>query len=268
MSLADHRAGHTSDVLPFIPWNSALEKNIEKFVASHPDVTAMVYSSYDTFSRVFNNPSQFGFQPSTAHRMGGPIWLDHLHPTSAMHAVIAGDIADFLISQKPIVVSSAAPATAPQSHSSVVIQTGLHWSGLAQIKHLIILYVRPPLSLLISDYTHIFTSGASYCQVGYDKTCPHPTVENPLGVAFPGTTYSEPDTPNWVGHLVTRLKSQDQSVLVYDFGLGGDTVHGVERQIKKEFMPELAAHPLWAPWKDADTLVSEWSSQRMSAISF
>lgn len=82
-------------------------------------------------------------------------------------------------------------------------------------------------------------------------------MEQPLGVSFPGYTWAEPGTANWVGHLVTRLKDQRIGVLVYDFGRGGDTVDGVERQIQEQFLPELALHPAWAPWSAGDSLFSE-----------
>ena len=83
------------------------------------------------------------------------------------------------------------------------------------------------------------TSGASYCDVGYNfKTSPPPNIDEPLGVPFPGNTYAEPGKANWVGHLVTRLKDETKLV-VHDFAKGGDTTEGVERQITREFLPSL-----------------------------
>ena len=55
---------------------------------------------------------------------------------------------------------------------------------------------------------------------------------------FPGKTYAEPEKANWVGHLVTRLRNQAR-LIVYDFARGGDTTEGVERQIRREFLPNL-----------------------------
>ena len=101
-------------------------------------------------------------------------------------------------------------------------------------------------------------SGASYCAVGYDRSCPHPTLEEPLGVPYPGTTWAESGKPNWVGHLLNKLQRRQISPLVYDFARGGDTVDGVERQIEQEFMPELAERPSWAPWENSDTLLSQY----------
>jgi phospholipase/lecithinase/hemolysin len=56
----------------------------------------MIYSSYDTFTRVLRDPVSHGFAAEDATKEGGGIWYDHLHPTSAMHDVVARDIARFL----------------------------------------------------------------------------------------------------------------------------------------------------------------------------
>lgn len=104
-------------------------------------------------------------------------------------------------------------------------------------------------------------SGASYCDVGYDTRSPHPTPENPLGVDFPGITYCEPGKPNWVGHLVLQTnarRDQAGSLLVYDYGVGGDRADGVGRQVREQFIPSLASKPEWAPWTSGDTLFVTW----------
>ena len=103
--------------------------------------------------------------------------------------------------------------------------------------------------------------GASYCDVGYDfKTCPRPSEDEPLGVPFPGSTYAEHGHPNWVGHLVYRLRDRTRLV-VYDFAKGGDTTEGVERQIEQEFLPNLAGQPPppdgTRVWSADDTLFGE-----------
>ena len=59
----------------------------------------MVYSSYDTFTRVLDDPELHGFTPEDVSKKGGAIWRDDLHPTSAMHAIIANDMAQLLNKQ-------------------------------------------------------------------------------------------------------------------------------------------------------------------------
>jgi len=81
----------------FMEWNRKLAQSVRAFCDSHPeDITAMIYSSYDTFTRVLDEPTSYGFSSDDIDKEGGAIWHDHLHPTSAMHDLIARDIASFL----------------------------------------------------------------------------------------------------------------------------------------------------------------------------
>ncbi|PBK96922.1 hypothetical protein ARMGADRAFT_1010455 [Armillaria gallica] len=82
-------------------WNSCLAKALESFTSSHPDTTVMLFSSYQTFSSIFDNPVDHGFEEKDIHKRGGNIWYDHLHPTSAVHDIIAAYLADFLSEVTP-----------------------------------------------------------------------------------------------------------------------------------------------------------------------
>ncbi|KAI0797026.1 hypothetical protein C8Q75DRAFT_743074 [Abortiporus biennis] len=84
-----------------------------------------------------------------------------------------------------------------------------------------------------------------------------PTPDKPLGVDFPGTTYNEPDLPNWVGYLITEYV-KDHQLLVYDYAAGGNTVSGVMNQIDRFFMPTVGQKPEYAPWTDTDALFITW----------
>lgn len=102
-------------------------------------------------------------------------------------------------------------------------------------------------------------SGASYCDVRYDfKTSPRPTIDQPLGVPFPGSTWAEPQKPNWVGHLVTKLKEQQTSIIVYNFAHGGDTTDEVDGQINKIFIPGLVVNRAERVWDAATTLFCKY----------
>jgi phospholipase/lecithinase/hemolysin len=89
----------------------------------------MIYSSYDTFNRVLDDPESHGFTLPDIGKKGGAIWRDDLHPTSAMHDIIAKDIAQFLDDQPSFVaghsrcvVSCTAICTA-----FIAIQLSAHW---------------------------------------------------------------------------------------------------------------------------------------------
>jgi hypothetical protein len=59
----------------------------------------MIFSSWDTFTRVLDDPVAHSCRKSDARKAGGAIWVDRLHPTSKMHGFIARDLAQFLNTQ-------------------------------------------------------------------------------------------------------------------------------------------------------------------------
>lgn len=80
-------------------WNKTLKQYVSDFASKHSEATTMVFSSYNTFSRVLQNPVTFGFEEKDVRKFAGNIWVDHIHPTSRVHWVIAKDISTFLNAQ-------------------------------------------------------------------------------------------------------------------------------------------------------------------------
>ncbi|KAI0058484.1 hypothetical protein BV25DRAFT_1810800 [Artomyces pyxidatus] len=85
----------------FRMWNEELSAAIGVFTASHADCTVMLFSAWDLFNRVLDDPVAFGFKAEDVRVMGGSIWFNHIHPTSGMHGVIAREISRFLMIQEP-----------------------------------------------------------------------------------------------------------------------------------------------------------------------
>jgi phospholipase/lecithinase/hemolysin len=86
-------------------WNQELRRYFHLFASSHGnEITVIIYSSYDTFNRVLDDPELYGFTRDDVDKKGGAIWHDDLHPTSAMHDIIAKDIAQLLGDQQAAVV--------------------------------------------------------------------------------------------------------------------------------------------------------------------
>ncbi|CAE6449682.1 unnamed protein product [Rhizoctonia solani] len=76
-------------------------------------------------------------------------------------------------------------------------------------------------------------SGDSYSSVlerVADGTVPDPTTDLPLGVPFPGSTWTEGEKPNWVGHLLDTWPFK-RPLLIHDFAMGGDTVRDMEAAV-------------------------------------
>lgn len=79
-----------------LEWNSALSEAAAKFAAEHTDATVLVWSSWRLFSDILTNPAAYGFPQEDAAKEEGAIFEDGLHPTSAVHRVIAQELLEFL----------------------------------------------------------------------------------------------------------------------------------------------------------------------------
>jgi len=80
----------------YLNWNKSLSEMISEFTATHSDATALLFSTWETFTRILDDPVAHGFPKGDARRWGGSVWVDHLHPSSKVHDFIAKDVAIFL----------------------------------------------------------------------------------------------------------------------------------------------------------------------------
>lgn len=92
-----------------------MDKAIVEFSAAHDDLTAMIFSSFDLFNRLLDEPEKYGFKAGDRRRAGGAIWRDHLHPTSKVHDLIAKEVAELLFT----VSASTAEAKSPPEEITV-----------------------------------------------------------------------------------------------------------------------------------------------------
>jgi hypothetical protein len=81
---------------PYTTWNMFLRKKAEGFAMDHPGTTNLLFSAWETFNRVIENPEDYGFSSADVRLSGGKVWFDMLHPTSGMHKIISKDISTFL----------------------------------------------------------------------------------------------------------------------------------------------------------------------------
>lgn len=80
----------------YTTWNETLSSFVDAFESAHPSATCFVYSSYDLFTRILDKPGKYGFREGDEGTAGGSIWADHLHPTSKLHEILAGELEVFL----------------------------------------------------------------------------------------------------------------------------------------------------------------------------
>ncbi|KAF8908130.1 SGNH hydrolase-type esterase domain-containing protein [Gymnopilus junonius] len=82
-------------------WNTVLYHAIQKFCETHGDTSVFLFSSYQLFDAFLSRPQQFNLNPEDVHKPAGDIWIDHLHPTSKVHDIIASNLASFLEQIQP-----------------------------------------------------------------------------------------------------------------------------------------------------------------------
>lgn len=76
--------------LKITSWNTHLRQQIDDFRRAHGDVTVFFIDMCQIFNDLFDYPEKHGFATADIHRTrGGNFWMDGLHPTSAVHKVIA-----------------------------------------------------------------------------------------------------------------------------------------------------------------------------------
>lgn len=84
----------------FEDWNSCLKSHV-KDLSQLPGVTVLYYSSFVVFSQILAEPEVYGFSKNDVRKAGGSIWMDILHPTGAVHEILADDMLKFLNGLNP-----------------------------------------------------------------------------------------------------------------------------------------------------------------------
>ena len=85
----------------YLTWNNSLAVQLEEFKAAFPLAKVFTFSSHDTFTRILDDPSLYGMAKEDVATIGGEVWIDHLHPTSTVHVVLARELEAFLMEQQP-----------------------------------------------------------------------------------------------------------------------------------------------------------------------
>ncbi|KZS92110.1 hypothetical protein SISNIDRAFT_474841 [Sistotremastrum niveocremeum HHB9708] len=101
-------AGLDLDMTPdrYEEWNSTLSTALLKFSEKHDEATVLLFSAWDTFTKILDDPAHYGMDEEDEHVTGRRIWFDDLHPSTWVHKVLSGEIMSFLRSQSPLVNES------------------------------------------------------------------------------------------------------------------------------------------------------------------
>ena len=81
---------------PYQSWNRILNSYAHGFADEHNDATVLIFSAWNLFSAVLDDPLVYGFDSEDSEKVGGGVWVDGLHATTKMHKLLAGELKAFL----------------------------------------------------------------------------------------------------------------------------------------------------------------------------
>jgi len=75
-------------------WNRTLKEGVELYTESHSEqVHIKLFSMQDLFTRLLDDPSAFGFKnKSSEFETVSQFFCDHIHPTTAVHEIMAKEL--------------------------------------------------------------------------------------------------------------------------------------------------------------------------------
>ncbi|CAE6497020.1 unnamed protein product [Rhizoctonia solani] len=107
-------------------WNTQLKTSAEAFQAKHSDVSVFYYDSWSLYTKLLDDPTQYGFTDVTS--TGGSFWIDTIHPRTKVHQYMAEDLAKFLATQtgsatNPVTTATTRTTTITTSQISTTTRT-------------------------------------------------------------------------------------------------------------------------------------------------
>lgn len=91
----------------YASWNELLKAKAQGFSAKYPDVTVIIFPAWDLFSRILENPAVAGVS-KPGNEGVEMLFVDGVHPTSAVHAKVADELEAVLLGVAPNVPYSGA----------------------------------------------------------------------------------------------------------------------------------------------------------------
>ena len=74
-------------------WNDRLLSLSKTFESDSKQTTLFLFSAHTAVSRVLDNPEDYDFEEFDVEKEGGRIWMDELHFTETVHAIVASALA-------------------------------------------------------------------------------------------------------------------------------------------------------------------------------
>ena len=91
-------SGSTKDIKERVEtWNALLRSRAEEFAKDYEKATVFMFSPHQVLTEVLDEPLDFDFAEDDPGIGGAGIWIDDLHLTPAVHAVLAERLLGSLI---------------------------------------------------------------------------------------------------------------------------------------------------------------------------
>ncbi|KAG8955242.1 hypothetical protein FRC00_005548, partial [Tulasnella sp. 408] len=69
---------------------------IRDFAEAHPDASIFIFDAWDVFEQMLTDPTKYGFSEKAGRGFDQEMYWDAIHPTTAVHRILAKALADFL----------------------------------------------------------------------------------------------------------------------------------------------------------------------------
>ncbi|KIO19679.1 hypothetical protein M407DRAFT_30680 [Tulasnella calospora MUT 4182] len=78
-------------------WNETLTTQAQNnFAEAHPDASIFVFDARSVFEQMLTDPAKYGFSAKAGRGFDQEMYWDAIHPTTAVHRIVAKAVADFL----------------------------------------------------------------------------------------------------------------------------------------------------------------------------
>ncbi|KAG9030924.1 hypothetical protein FS837_003155, partial [Tulasnella sp. UAMH 9824] len=78
-------------------WNETLTTRARSdFAEAHPDASIFIFDAWNVFEQMLTDPTKYGFSEKAGRGFDQEMYWDAIHPTTAVHRIVAKAVADFL----------------------------------------------------------------------------------------------------------------------------------------------------------------------------
>ena len=74
--------------------------SVGQFSARHPEIVALLFDAHAAFAKFFADPTKYGLPIDAGRAFDQAAYVDHIHPTTRVHDLLAKEVAMFLLGRE------------------------------------------------------------------------------------------------------------------------------------------------------------------------